>query len=170
MNRFKRISTILSMVILSACASQKGSAPPPTFYLAEAQPKQAYVEKFDVVDLQNIEPAAGIAKDDYRVYTANPIAMPYQPYTSAAGLNDFGGNNCTAQERFDHQALLAYQWGRNRIGLNFNQVDERFAEADEVKMTYRIKLQKAKSRAENCLNDSAWQGIIGSGYNELYLR
>lgn len=170
MNRFKRISTIMSMVILSACASQKGSAPPPSFHMAKAEPKQVYVEKFDVASLQNIEPAAGVAKDDYRAYTANHIAMPYEPYTAALGVNELDGKNCAALERFDHQALLAYQWGRNRVGLNFNQVEERFAEADEVKMTYRIKLQKTKGRAENCLSDSAWQGIIGSGYNEFYLR
>lgn len=171
MNIQKSWTSLLSLIVLSACATEKGSAPPPSFHMEAKETETRYAEQIDVASLQSIEPAAGTSgPEDYRAYNA------YQPYTAGAALEGRDTNNCGLGERFDHQALLAYQWGRNRVGLNVDRVNAKSVdhvknhEAEEVKMTYRIKLQNNKGRAENCRYNSSWQGLIGSGYNEFYLR
>lgn len=163
--------SLLSLFVLTACVTEKGSAPPPSFHLEAKEAGTRYAQNMNAEALQAIEPAAGAPKiENYRAYHA------YQPYTATAAMGGDNKNDCALAERFDHQALLAYQWGRNRVGLNVDRVSIDGGEvigsdlAEEVKMTYRIKLQNKKGRAEKCRYNSSWQGVIGSSYNEFYLR
>lgn len=79
-------------------------------------------------------------------------------------------DGCKLMHRFDRKAILAYEWGRNRVsfdadGLNFDGAGDQ-----AFKLEYRLRLQPEKSKRERCRYNSAWQGLIGSGYNEFFIR
>jgi hypothetical protein len=77
---------------------------------------------------------------------------------------------CRIKDRFDRGALLAYQWGQNRVALNVKGINLDSDGIEGVKVQYTLKLQDHKSHKERCKYDSHWQGIVGSSYNELFLR
>lgn len=78
---------------------------------------------------------------------------------------------CRIQDRFDRDQLIAYQWnGVNRLGLDVDGISLGSSELEGVKVQYTLKLQNHKTRKEKCRYDSHWQGMLGSAYNEFYLR
>lgn len=77
---------------------------------------------------------------------------------------------CSIRDRFDRDALVAYQWGRNRIALDIDGLNWQSRQLEEIKLEYKLRLQDYKTRKEKCRYESGWQGMIGSGYNELFLR
>ena len=85
---------------------------------------------------------------------------------------------CNIKDRFDRGAALAYEWGegrRNRLafdvgGLKLSPFGGSSAKIDEVKVSFRFKLQNWESKKEKCRGEANWQGIVGSGYRELFLR
>jgi hypothetical protein len=92
---------------------------------------------------------------------------------SAAGKK----NNCRLKDRFDRKMLIAYNFSdqKSRLGLKmdvdgFSLSDAGNFDVQEIRVNYRYRFQPIKKRKERCLFQSPWQGIIGSGYNEFYLR
>lgn len=122
--------------------------------------------------LQSIEPAAGMtAQQDYR-YTDNKNKKEntYKPYTANSFKDIIKRDGCHIKDRFDRKAVLAYQWGRNRIGLDIDGIGYDSMDLEEIKMTYRLRLQNHKRKKEKCRYNSSWQGMIGSSINEFYKR
>mgnify|MGYP004387138533 CR=1 FL=1 len=80
---------------------------------------------------------------------------------------------CKVNHRFDRKALIAYQWDRSRLGIDIDGVGvdwDGFSEFEAVKIEYRLKFSPEKTKREKCLYPSKWQGLIGSGYNEFFIR
>lgn len=80
---------------------------------------------------------------------------------------------CRLKDRFDRKALLAYQWDRSKIALDLDGVGVGFGgfkKLEGVKIEYKLRLQREKPPRERCRYDSKWQGLIGSGYNEFFVR
>jgi hypothetical protein len=77
---------------------------------------------------------------------------------------------CRLKDRFDRKAVLAYRWGRNRLALDVDGVNIASTDIEGVKLEYKLRMHPEKSWREKCLYASGWQGLIGSGYNELIAR
>lgn len=75
--------------------------------------------------------------------------------------------NCSIKDRIDRDALIAYEWSRNRLSMD---VDGMSGGDTGMMLTYKIRLQPEKTKAQKCRYGSKWQGMIGSGYNELMVR
>ncbi len=119
-------------------------------------------------------------------FTGQPIPFPSHIPLSDPGLTQPGGTTyaqrtalkaegesgkgCRIQDRFDRGAVVAYQWGDNRISLDVDGLSLSSQEIEAVKFEYKLKLQPQKTRKEKCRYESAWQGMAGSGYNELFKR
>lgn len=79
-------------------------------------------------------------------------------------------DKCRMKDRFDRKAVLAYEWGRSRLALDVGGVNLNGGSDKDFRLEYKIKLQPEKTRKQRCRYSSSWQGLIGSGYNELFLR
>lgn len=79
------------------------------------------------------------------------------------------GGECSVRDRFDRDALLAYEWKRNRLAMDVEGVNFNGGNAG-VMLTYTVRLSPEKTKDQKCRYQSKWQGLIGSGYNELMVR
>lgn len=169
----KRINPVLLAAIalaMAGCAhsdeSQAALAPPPpTFDVSAAH------ETFEPQQL--------------RAFTGQPIPFPshiklsegvtpvedsYYAGTKASLKTEQSSKKCSVKDRIDRDDLIAYQWGRNRLGLDVDGINMRSTELEGFKLQYTLRLQPHKTRKEKCRYESGWQGMIGSGYNEMFLR
>ena len=112
----------------------------------------------------SIEPAAGYVQNDSQLIRAS-----YKGNTPK--------KNCRLKDRFDRGELIAYNFadGQSRVGLKvsskgFKLKDAGNFEIQKVGLRFRYRFQDIKKKRERCLYESAWQGLMGSGYNELYRR
>lgn len=116
---------------------------------------------FTAEEISRIAPAAGpgfIHDDSYRQDTFKPRAALDSERIPAG---------CRIKDRFDRTETIAYQWRQNRIGFT---ADMSGAELKGAFLRYRLKLQPYQTTKERCQYKSAWQGTLGSGYNEFFLR
>lgn len=82
---------------------------------------------------------------------------------------------CSLRDRFDRDGALAYNFsdGQSRLSLHMDMGNVGFGgvEVDKVMIKFRYKFQDGvSSRKERCRYPSGFQGLIGSGYNEFFLR
>ncbi len=118
-------------------------------------------------------------------FTGQPIMFPSHIKLSDAGLPgqeplyadaktalraEQTSKKCSIKDRIDRDDLIAYQWGRNRLGVDVDGINMRSTEMESIKFQYTLRLQDHKTRKEKCRYESGWQGMIGSGYNEMFIR
>ena len=82
--------------------------------------------------------------------------------------------NCSLGDRFDREALVAYNFsdGQSRLSLNMKTDDIGLGgvEVEQVMLRFKYKLQPIPHRKYACKYPSGFQGLIGSGYNEFVRR
>ncbi len=76
---------------------------------------------------------------------------------------------CRIKDRFDRKAVLAYEWGYKRIALDVDGINLGGG-SKGIKLEYKMNLQRKKNRAQKCRYKSNWQGLIGSGYHEFFVK
>ncbi len=79
-------------------------------------------------------------------------------------------NKCRIKDRFDRKAVLAYEWGYKRIALDIDGVNLNGSSNKGIKLEYKMNLQRKKNKMQKCRYKSKWQGLLGSGYNEVFVR
>ena len=77
---------------------------------------------------------------------------------------------CRLKDRFDRKAVLAYEWGRSRLAVDVDGVNLSGGSERSVRLEYKMRLHPEKTRKQRCRYTSSWQGLIGSGYNEFFVR
>ena len=113
------------------------------------------------VELAKIETAAGYADVPMR----DPVALSLERQSVK--------KDCSVKDRFDRKYILAYQWGQtgeNQLGLDVDGIGFDGGEVEGIKLEYKMRLQPIKNKKEKCRYESGWQGMLGSGYNEFFLR
>lgn len=109
----------------------------------------------------------------YSPVYSDAAAHPPPPARRAAMDDDAVPAGCDLGDRFDNDHALAYNFsdGQSRIGLGLD-MDSGFhgVQFNAVRVEFRFKLQPIKSRKEKCHYNSQWQGLVGSSYNEFFLR
>ncbi len=76
---------------------------------------------------------------------------------------------CSIKDRFDRDALVAFEWNRSRMSFDVDGVGGGSGDSG-MRLEYKIRLQPEKSEKQKCRYNAKWQGLLGSGYNELMLR
>ncbi len=113
----------------------------------------------------------------------------YQPYYFAAPTESSGNkiiestpikaalnapvsppNECRFKDKFDRKSVLAYEWGRNKLSLDIDGINLKQSSNKAIRFEYKIRLQPEKTKKQKCRFLSNWQGLIGSGYNEVFIR
>ncbi|MCB1681237.1 MAG: hypothetical protein KDI61_02645 [Alphaproteobacteria bacterium] len=102
------------------------------------------------------------------VVAAQLQAAPAVSSEALAFDREQASKGCSLRDRFDRGEALAYEWDRNRLGVDLKGVGG--SGMDGVKLQYTLRLQHAKSSQQACRYASPWQGIAGSVYNEFFLR
>ena len=96
----------------------------------------------------------------------------------AEALAQGGGDGCSFAGRFDNRSALAYNFDDNRSQIGFNMsVNDHgsgMVNVSRAVVVFRYRFDHVKSppreEKEKCRYASHWQGLVGSGYNELFLR
>lgn len=78
-------------------------------------------------------------------------------------------NSCRLKDRFDREALIAYEWDRSRMALDVDGIGGG-SDNSGLRFEYKIRLQPEKNEKQKCRYNAKWQGLLGSGYNEIVLR
>ncbi len=78
--------------------------------------------------------------------------------------------NCSIKDRFDRKSILAYEWGRNKISIDIDGINLKNSGNKAILFEYKLHIHPEKTKKELCRSSSKWQGIIGSSYNELFIR
>lgn len=162
---------LLLTVCLSACSGMiaddhKLRAHAPLFFLNGQQPSKGdlYLENEQDVfrPMESLDRAAAY---DQNMLDSNRAGFSPEPVNTSG---------CSFGDRFDRDGVIAYQFsdGQSRLSLHMNIDGVGFsgAELDQVMVKYTYKLQAIPGRKERCRYKSGFQGIIGSGYNEMFLR
>lgn len=112
----------------------------------------------------NIEPASGATNG-----VMNRAAY-LEPHFYKAPTRE---TDCSIRDMFDRKAMLAYEWGNNtrsRLSFDVDGVGLDSLDVEGVKLEYAFRLQPEKPKKMGCRYSSQWQGMVGSGYNEMFMR
>lgn len=81
---------------------------------------------------------------------------------------------CGIKDRFDRAAAVAYNFDDNQSRLALHMTVDGFglggAEIEKAMVKFHYKFQPIKNRKERCRYPSGFQGLVGSSYNEFFLR
>ena len=98
---------------------------------------------------------------DPMLYSDGPLALS----------DDEKPEKCMIHHRFDRDSVLAYEWDRKRLDFDVDGLNMDGDGIDAVKLEYTLYLQpKKKDKRSHCRYKSQWQGLIGTGYNEFFIR
>lgn len=177
LNAGRSFVILISLPCLSACVTTKASAPlvgPPPLVSATAYEAQGAVPV-----------SAAYFAEQPQVYDlAAQSGFEGSPALQAAALQGLDApgakiprfeeakpvKTCSLGDRFDRGEVIAYEWDRSRLGVDVDGLNMGGGSEDAVKLQYTLRLQHERSSAQACRYPSAWQGIAGSVYNELFLR
>lgn len=90
----------------------------------------------------------------------------------SASLKSSGGSSykCRWKDRLDRKAVLAYEWDRSRLSMDVDGVNLSGDGEYGMRVAYRLRFQPEKPPKERCRYKAAWQGMIGTGYHEFFVR
>ena len=165
-------ATVFMASFLVACGAHKqGFAPkPPSFHVSNYS-HQSIVPRSNAAD-HNIKPAAlghiAPAAGSVMASHSRTVLLPEETSKKAAAAPM--ALDCSIKDRFDRDDLVAYEWGQNRLGFDVDGIGLTDMDLEAVRVTFSMNLQPIKTKKQKCRGGSAWQGMVGSGYNELVVN
>jgi hypothetical protein len=160
-------SAFLALCLGSGCTSSSGALAGN----ALAQPPRYDISAVEVDDISVLTAREAPFKVAGKV---EPYVVQDNVFTETVGYKTKGTakKSCRLKDRFDRKELVAYEWGQNRMGFDLDGLDLMAGgmEVENVQFSYRLRLQDYKTKKERCRYASSWQGLLGSGYNELVAR
>lgn len=95
----------------------------------------------------------------------------------ARAVTTLAMRGCSIKDRFDRSSTLAYNFseGQDRLELNVKAKGPSLTnpgrfEFNGIGIRFTHKFQNIKTPKERCRYESPFQGLVGSAYNEFYLR
>ncbi len=79
-------------------------------------------------------------------------------------------SECSFKDKFDRKSVLAYEWGRNKLSLDIDGINLKKSSTKALFIQYKLRLQPEKTKKQRCRFPSNWQGLLGSSYNEIFIR
>lgn len=123
-----------------------------------------------------------VKQDSYSLNDINPASGQYSFFAVSANApsykeDDKLSGHCKIKDRFDRKDMIAYNFsdGQSKVGLKldvdgFSLSDVGDFDVQTVAINFRYRFQPIRKKKEKCLYRSSWQGLIGSGYNEFFVR
>lgn len=172
---------LLSAMTLTGCITSQ--TPPPLAYQPpdtnfsissiEAEPNSQTEQNYEaqvttdmsLQALAAVQPASGVSGGP-------PVYLASFDHVMLKGKRDPDATpyNCRTKDRFDRKVLLAYEWDRSRLSVDVDGINLRQHDLEGVFVQYKLRIQPEKPKKLDCRYPSNWQGLIGSGYNELIRR
>lgn len=162
--RTGRIGVLLLGFLLSGCMgseSRYSDVPPPDYwYNGSAPDSHVHVAMSDQYSAAPQTHDEGGASYTY----GSPSFTPA----------DYDG--CKVTDRFDNRSTIAYNFDdRHQVALNMAANGDGPMGVSRAVIVFRYKFDAPKPTAREqqrakCRYDSHWQGLVGSTYNELFLR
>lgn len=159
-----------SLLALTGCVTSSTKIPlapmPPEVGSLQTNYPQIEFKDFNVA---SISPRVG--QYDLPVVVSSPLVEERQERLSLVKQSE--QKECRLKDRFDRKVLLAYEWNRSRVALNIQGLNVGWSGVsgfEGAKLEYKLRIQPEKTHREKCRYTSHWQGLIGSGYNEMFLR
>lgn len=80
--------------------------------------------------------------------------------------------NCSIMDRFDRKMVLAFEKdnGNIRYGFDIDGISHKSAKIENIMFIYRKRLNPSKTIKKSCKFNSSFQGLVGSVYNEFFIR
>lgn len=107
------------------------------------------------------------------------VLLPGTPnsYDLPKPMTTLAMQGCSIKDRFDRKETFAYNFAdqQSRLSFDLNARGPTLSNPSRMEfrgfeMRFTYKMQKYKKPKERCLYPSPFQGLIGSAYNEFYLR
>lgn len=175
----------VSTLSLSGCITTDHSAPlaPPPEKISSP-----YNQDFAVAKTENAQNADLAAEKDVAVSSQDLHLSPMLQNLMAQGVVRHSSvmaetgdalslngskkekSNCRWKDRLDRDAVVAYEWSRNRLSMDVDGVNMSGDGEYGVYVEYRLRFQPEKKKKERCRYKSAWQGMVGTGYHEFFVR
>lgn len=154
----------ISFLALTGCVTSSSKIPlapmPPEVGSFQANDSQTTFQQFNIA-----------GQYDYPAVVMPPIVEDMHERLSLSKRP--AQKECRMKDRFDRKALLAYEWNRSRVAVDIDGLNVGWSgvsDFEAVKLEYRLRLQPEKTPKEKCRYASHWQGLLGSGYNEMFVR
>ena len=161
---------LLGIMTLSGCVTSKK-----THYLAPSPPEISIsdiqtpsTETDYVVPLEaplSVMQANNIQKNDAFV-----IRDDVEDVSQTKPKVAVSQKKCRIKDRFDRKATIAYEWGRERLSVDMDGIVSGGSGDSGMKVQYTMRLQNHVPKKQLCRYSSNWQGLIGSSYNEMFMR
>ena len=162
------MALIVPVMLLTACLGSGGrynsaSAPPPSFTPTNYQ--STGVDAGSIMQAQTLPIETRQAMTD-----AQKAAFSSGTGAGAGGVKEEYSSNCSMGDRFDRKETLAYNFSDNqtRLGLKVSTSGATAFKGFKLQLTY--KFDKPGHTSKKCKFSSPYQGLVGSAYNELFLR
>lgn len=160
-----RLGLLCAVLILPGCLASKKSVPlaitPPAFQETALEtihqvPETShfFVEPSDTSLLSD-----AIADDNLQEH---PAALDADKTSNK--------QKCHVKDRFDRDAMVAYEWNRSRLSLDVDGLNVSGGGNMGMYLQYKVVLQPGKNKKQACRYGSQWQGLVGSSYNEFVRR
>lgn len=148
----------VAVLMLAGCSSSSDSA-----FLAPAPPEFDFNAPRQPITTVDIAPPAGGME-------TQPVDETLDESVVAALEEQRIPAKCRIKDRFDRKDVLAFEWGQNRLSFDVAGLGLDSYEIEKVRVRYRLRFQDYKTKKERCRYASSFQGLIGSGYNEFFVR
>lgn len=165
-----KICICCSALTLTGCITSQNSSPlapmPPdkllSFSIVPATIHMPQNASLPVDNVAAMQPAGGFNAVNTDVSAEGIMALKAPaPSTSY---------NCRIKDRFDRTDLLAYEWDRSRVSVDVDGLNMGSGNVEGIFVKYKLRIQPEPPRKLACRYPSSWQGLLGSGYNELVIR
>lgn len=172
----------MSIISLTGCITSNSTplAPPPpevTTSFKEQAPDPLSTDKQPKQEQEKLTPILNnysfLPSPAPEISHELAVALDQNNQSIASSLQEtknVTAKKCNIKTRFDKDAVLAYEWGRNRLGFDVNGLEIGNSSIEEIKLEYKLNLQSQKTFEQRCRFASPWQGLIGSAYHELIIR
>lgn len=157
-----RFFSLCALLILPGCMASTKTAPlapnPPVLNLDSTLDEVSDYQLHYFIqptEYSNVEPSAEVLVEE-TLLALHEDETPQQ--------------KCRLKDRFDRDALLAYEWDRSRFAMDVDGINMSGSGDAGMRLEYKIRLQPEKTKKQKCRYNAKWQGLIGSGYNELMVR
>lgn len=134
------------------------------------------IERLNFSNASPTNPAAGVQQG----LSVSDYDPKYRDAQSKLGLSEDQSKalGCSIGDRFDRGATLAYNFDdhQTRVALNLSVAGPKLSdpsrlELNSVVVRYTYKFSKPPpSKREKCRFQSSFQGLLGSAYNEFFVR
>ena len=166
----KSLFCLFSLLTLSGCITSGTS-----LSLAPSPPDQPYLVSYtdnyrDDVSSRSSGDYVAFAPDYAESVSAISSVRASEGRVSAS-LSEKKSYKCRLKDRFDRKAVLAYEWDRSRLSMDVDGINmSSFGSDMAVRVEYKLRIHPEKPKKLKCREGSNWQGLIGTGYHELFVR